>query len=278
MRLEDRQQPRSRYPVMPGAEPWSSVGHGARARHGILVVHGLTGSPLIMRPFAEGLAARGFAVELPRLPGHGTHWRDMASTRYHDWRAAVVTALARLRARCDRVVVTGLSLGGLLTLDVLIAHPREIAGAVVINAQFLDRPGRLARLSPLLARVVPVLPRRLMGLATNDVARPGVDSRSYLLVPTRAGTSVVPQLPRVRAGIGQITCPVLVAYSRIDHSIDPASSRALLAALGARGRELVLERSFHLATLDYDAELLVDRTAAFADQVTGATALAPSPS
>ncbi len=260
------------YPLIPGAEPASYAGSGTRARTGVLVVHGLTGSPLIMRPLAEGLAARGFAVELPRLPGHGTHWRDMASTRYADWRATVVGALATLRARCERAVVVGLSLGGLLALDVLIAQPADLSGAVVVNAPFLDRPGRLSRLSPLIARVVPVLPRRLMGLAENDVARPGVDSKAYRLVSTRAAASVLPELARVRAGASRIERPVLVAHSRVDHSIDPASSRALLAVLGARGRELVLERSYHLATLDHDADLLLDRTAAFVDEVTGSPA------
>jgi carboxylesterase len=249
---------------MPGAEPWSSGGGNV----GVLVLHGFTGSPIIMRPYAEGLAARGLAIEMPRLPGHGTHWWDLASTRYADWRAEAVQALARLRARCPRVVVAGLSMGGTLALDLVLSQPAELAGAVVINAPYLDRPG--ARLARLVGWVAPFLPRRLLGMAENDVARAGVDGRSYRLVSTRAGASLVGELARLRARVATVQRPVLVAYSRVDHSVDPASSRALLAALGRHGRELVLERSYHLATLDHDAELLIERTAQFVDEVTAA--------
>ena len=82
----------------PGAEPWSSPGEGARAKIGVMLVHGFTGSPISLRPLAELLAGRGFAVELPLLPGHGTTWREMLPTRYEDWRAEVVRSAKRLAA------------------------------------------------------------------------------------------------------------------------------------------------------------------------------------
>ena len=80
------------FPVLPGAEPWSSSGSGERARLGVLLVHGFTGSPASLRPLSEMLARRGFTVELLRLPGHGTHFRDLMATRYEDWRGEVERA------------------------------------------------------------------------------------------------------------------------------------------------------------------------------------------
>jgi alpha-beta hydrolase superfamily lysophospholipase len=65
------------HPVLPGAEAWSSPGGGP---HGVLVLHGFTGNPVSVRPLAEALAEAGFAVEMPRLPGHGTHVEDMIPT------------------------------------------------------------------------------------------------------------------------------------------------------------------------------------------------------
>jgi sigma54-dependent transcription regulator len=103
--------------VLPGAEPWSSNGSGERSRIGILLAHGFTGSPASLRPLAELLAQRGFAIELVRLPGHGTHFRDMMSTRYEDWRGEVSDGLSRLAGRTQRVVALGLSMGGTLVLD-----------------------------------------------------------------------------------------------------------------------------------------------------------------
>jgi carboxylesterase len=70
--------------IIEGAEPWSHVGEGP---HGALVVHGFTGNPGSMRGVAEALAAAGFHVEMPLLPGHGTRVEDMLPTRWADWRA-----------------------------------------------------------------------------------------------------------------------------------------------------------------------------------------------
>lgn len=116
--------PNDREPVavIPGAEPFSARG-GA---HGALVLHGFTGSPQSMRGLARAFAAAGYAVELPLLPGHGTSVDDMATTTFADWSGAVERAYADLAARCDRVVVSGLSMGALLAAWLAPRHP-EIA-------------------------------------------------------------------------------------------------------------------------------------------------------
>ena len=62
--------------VMDGAEAWSAEGGSV----GVLVLHGFTGNPQSMRALAEAFAAAGFAVELPRLRGHGTTVEDMLTT------------------------------------------------------------------------------------------------------------------------------------------------------------------------------------------------------
>lgn len=255
--------------MLAGAEAWSSPGEGALGRIGIVVVHGFTGNPCSTRPFGEALARRGFAIEVPRLPGHGTHWRDMARTRYTDWRAEVEAAVARVRERAHHVLLVGLSMGGALVLDVA-CRDAKIAGVVPINAPVLDREGLLARLAPLLEKVLPVVPASAAGLVENDAARPGVDERAYAWVPAAAGNSLLRELPRLREDLGHLHAPVLVAWSAQDHSVPPANSRAIARlAREAQVEELVLERSFHLATLDLDADLLEDRVAAFAARCAG---------
>lgn len=258
------------FPVLPGAEPWSSSGTGERAQVGILLVHGFTGSPASLRPIAELLSGRGFAVELLRLPGHGTHFRDMMHTRYEDWLGEVEQGLARLRERTRKVVGLGLSMGGTLLLDVISRDPALVAGAVVINTPVLDRKGFLVKLAPFLERVLPLVPASAAGLTHNDIAKPGMDELAYSWVPAKAGNSLVRELPRVRAQLPKVTCPVLVVYSRADHSVPPENSKAILGLLGSSDlTELPLERSYHVATLDYDLELLEQRVTAFADRVAG---------
>ncbi|MDQ6716069.1 MAG: alpha/beta fold hydrolase, partial [Actinomycetota bacterium] len=96
--------------VLPGAEPYQHDGSDT----GVLLVHGYTGSPQGLRPWAEHLAAEGYTVRLPLLPGHGTTWKDLNRTRWTDWYAEVERTFDELRSRCTHVVVAGLSMGGLL--------------------------------------------------------------------------------------------------------------------------------------------------------------------
>jgi carboxylesterase len=253
---------------LPAHEPWSATGSGPRARIGILLVHGFTGSPVSLRPLGEMLARAGFAVELPRLPGHGTHWRDMLPTRYDDWRAHVFSTAKALRQRTDRVVLLGLSMGGTLALDVASGGGLDIAGIITINAQILDRQGILVKLGPYLEKFVPAVPASAAGLVRNDIAKPLNLQQAYAWVPAAAGNSLLRALPRVRGQLANVPCPVLVMYSPNDHNVSPQNSRALLRLLRCPElEELVLERSYHVATLDYDQELILERTSEFADRV-----------
>src|SRR5579863_7112149 len=110
-------------PLLPGAEPFAA----SNGPHGVLVLHGFTGCPQSMRPLAEAFADGGFSVELPLLPGHGTQVEDLAETRFDDWLAAAEEAYVQLAARCDRVVVAGLSMGGTLSCELAVRHS-DLAG------------------------------------------------------------------------------------------------------------------------------------------------------
>lgn len=248
-----------------GMEAWSAPGSGERAGVGLVVVHGICSNPLTTRPLGEALAAQGFRVEVPRLPGHGTNWRDMATTRYADWRAALEQVVHELAVRCDRVLLVGQSLGGTLALDLACRRLPKVAGAVAINAAVLDRPGLLARLSPLVARVTPALPPRLAGLVRNDAARPGVDERAYEWLPTRAAQSMLDELPRLRQRLRQLELPLLLCCSRDDHVVPPENTPAIAGLVAGPTVLVPLLRSFHLATLDHDRELLAQHIVAFAE-------------
>jgi carboxylesterase len=257
-----------RYPVLRGAEPWSAAGHGARGSIGLLLVHGFTGNPVSMRPLGEALAAAGFTVDVIRLPGHGTHWRDMTRTRYSDWRHEVVRAADALRDRTSKLVLVGLSMGGTLVLDVACTQAANLAGVVAINPFVLEKRDPLAKLAPVIERLIPVVPPKFAGLAENDMAKPGQDEKAYPWVPVAAGNSLNRELPRIRQQLKSLKLPALIAHSRQDHSVPPQNSREVLRLLaGGDATELVLERSYHVATLDYDFDLLVEKITGFADRV-----------
>lgn len=256
--------------VIPGAEAWAAQGRGERAGVGVLCLHGFTGNPHTSRPLGQRLHREGYTVSVPRLPGHGTDVRDMARTRYPDWRFHVDRAVDELRRDCDRIVVAGLSMGGTLSLDVASARPAEVAGVVAINAQILDPEQALAKLAPVLQHVAPIVPRDLAGLPSDDIAKPGADERAYAKVPAKSARSLIRELPRIRAQLARLVQPLLVAYSPQDHTVPPKNSRAVIELVGSDDiTELVLERSYHVATLDYDAGALEDAVVDFVARVTG---------
>jgi carboxylesterase len=254
-------------PIRPGAEPLSAAGHGALAKLGILVLHGFTGSPVSVRPLAQLLSKRGFAIELPRLPGHGTRPLDLVPTRYADWRAEALAALTRLRSRTQQVCVVGLSMGGTLALD--LATTEAVDGVVTINAQILDRGGLVVKLGPIIEKLLPIAPASAAGLTKNDIKKGG-DEDAYAWVAAAAGNSLVRALPQVRARLKALTCPLLVIYSRDDHSVPTDNSKVLPSLVGtpsANVAVLELQDSYHVATLDNDLPLIDSKVASFAESL-----------
>lgn len=240
---------------IPGAEPWSAAGHGVRGRTGIVVVHGFTANPVGTRPLGERLAAAGYTVEVVLLPGHGTSHRDLARTGYADWAGAVEQVLDDLAGRCERVVLIGHSMGGTISLDLAARRADVVDAVVVVNPAIRAPRGVLARVAGLLAPVLPYVPRDLAGLPTNDIARDGVEESAYALVPARAAASLLRELDRIRAGLLDVTAPLLVVRSPRDHTVDPRDALDVLElAASASLHELVCERSYHVPQLDHDAE------------------------
>jgi esterase/lipase len=235
--------------VLPGAEPFAFPGgDGPDGRTGVLLVHGFTGTPMSMRPWGEALAAAGFAVRCPLLPGHGTRWQDCNLVTEHDWTTAVTEAFDELARDVDRVVVAGLSMGGTLAVRLAEVRPDDVDALVLVNPALLTE--RLdAKLLPLLARLfsnwAPI---------GSDVKKPGVTEQAYERLPLKAMMALRRLWAATRADLGRVTAPVLLYRSAEDHVVEPASAKALLAGISSGDvTEVVLQDSYHVATLDNDA-------------------------
>jgi carboxylesterase len=254
-------------PVAPYAEPFHAEGRpGADGRRvGVLLSHGFTGSPASMRPWGEYLAEQGYAVSVPRLPGHGTTWQEMNRTGYADWYAEVEREFELLRARTDAVVVGGLSMGGGLTLWLAAHHPGEVAGVMLVNAAVSSENKQLLAV-PLLKWVLPSMPA-----IGGDIKKQGVTENAYDRTPLKALHSMVQGWKQVRADLPEVTAPIVIFRSREDHVVDEQSTRNIQAGVSSRDvTERVLDNSYHVATLDHDAQQIFEESAAFVARVTAA--------
>ena len=249
--------------ILDGCEPMS---HRGTREAGVLVLHGFTGNPSSMRQQAVAFADLGFHVELPRLPGHGTSVDDMLTTDWNDWTGEVEAAYRRLAARTGKIVVMGLSMGGSLTLWTGLQHP-EVAGLVLVNPATMAQPDEvIAMIQEMVDDGNTVMP----GIGS-DIADPDVSEIAY------EGTPLVPLLSLQNDGIapmidryGELKMPVLLYTSRNDHVVPPESSEHLAATAGGPVEHVWLDRSFHVATQDYDRDTITSGAAAFIAQATGA--------
>lgn len=245
--------------VRPGAEAFAACGCDV----GVLLLHGFSGSPASLRPLAESFAADGYTVELPRLPGHGTCWRDLGKVSWRDWVREVVAAHDRLVERTRARAVVGLSFGGCLGLYLAQARRTEVDGLALVNPA-IHQPHPLLPLLPVLKRVVPFVPG-----VVNDIAKPGGDEIGYERVSVR-GAAEFHELQRiVRGDLGRVTAPLLVLTSRQDHVVPIGNSRLVVEEAASEDvAQVWLERSYHVATLDHDAPEIEREAKAFVKRVT----------
>lgn len=244
--------------IRPGAEPWSFDGNSV----GIALIHGFTGSPASMVPWGKALAAQGWSVRVPRLPGHGTRWQDMNITRWSDWYAEAARAIDDLRAHHEHVFVMGLSMGGALTLRAAEEYRSDISGIVLVNAAVhTERVDRFAL--PLLRHLVPSFP----GIS-NDIRKPGQDEIAYDRIPLQAAYSMTELWSEVKANIDNVSQPLMIFRSAHDAVVEPSNAQWIAENVRSSDiTEVVLENSAHVATLDHDAEQIESMSIDFVRRV-----------
>jgi carboxylesterase len=245
----------------------------AKTGIGVLVVHGFSGTPFEMRPLGEALAAEGHTVYGPRLAGHCADSDSLARATWHDWLASVVEAFDLLRGRADRVYVAGLSLGGLLTLELARRRGAELFGISVLAAPIWLTRG--AEIAIKLTRRLHLNPRlTLPKLAGSDVADPVMRRRNNLAqgtvgLPLPAVLSLRDFIDHVRGGLAEVRVPTLLVHAPQDHTAPYACMETLRRELGSVTIETMdAPRSYHVLPIDLDRDAIaaavarhVERTA-----------------
>lgn len=229
---------------------------------GVVVSHGFTGTPASLRPWAEHLAAAGYSVRLPLLPGHGATWRETNRSRWPQWYATVEAAFAELAQRCETVFGMGLSMGATLVTRLAELHPADIAGLVVVNPALGTRRFD-AKFAPYISWAVKSRPA-----IGGDIKKPGVEEPAADRTPVVAFASLQKLWKVTVADLPLLRAPVLMFRSREDHVVDDLSGQLLTSrAVNTTVREVVLEDSYHVATLDNDAERIFAGSVEFVESL-----------
>ena len=244
--------------VIAGAEPMSVNGGPT----GVLVLHGFTGNPQSMRPLAQAFVEAGYSVEQPLLSGHGTVVEDMLDTTWEDWSADAEAAYQSLASRTESVVVAGLSMGGSLTLWLATKHP-EIAGIICVNPATQVAP----EVRDFVASMVEAGDVVMTGIGS-DVADPTSPESAYADTPLKPLISMFDAAIHTQSALPDVKCPLLLFTSPQDHVVPPTDSDYLADVYGGPVERVSCDRSYHVATLDYDKEMIIDQSLTFVRSVT----------
>ena len=226
--------------------------HGEVGSRKVLFIHGFTGAPATMGPQIEAAAKAGYDVYAPLLRGHGTSIDELVTTRYGDYLEDAKRALDDLAGANGQVALVGISMGGTLSVDLGLSDPR-VERMVLINPLVLPpAESYMELLDQLLEGGLEVAPA-----VGSDIADPGVKEASYDGAPIRAARSLFVNTARIAPRVGELAMPILLFSSLQDHVV-PVESGVYLAETAPSVRRVVLDRSYHVATLDYDKELITE--------------------
>lgn len=235
-------------PLLPGAEPFS---HDGTTGIGVVVSHGFTGMPESMRPWAQYLADAGYSVRLPLLPGHGTAWQDANKTTWHDWYGAIRAAYEDLASSNSQVFACGLSMGGTLVTKLAEDLGDAISGLVLVNVAYGTR-----RFDAKFAKYISWAVKSMPPIAS-DIKKPGVTEPGYDRLPVKAAVSLQQLWADVVPNLGKVTAPIRYYHSAEDHVVDTLSGELLhKGAVNTTLEEIALPNSYHVATMDNDADTI----------------------
>lgn len=244
---------KEQYPVIPQAESFFLKGNST----GILLCHGFLGTPQSVKELGEAIAAHGYTVSCPRLPGHGTHAKDLEQFACDDWFAQVEDAYNDLRRTCSAVVVIGQSMGGTLSLDLASRHP-NIQGIVLINPA-IDIPAfETYRNQPGSEYVSEDQP---------DIKKADAVEITYEQAPVKAYQQLLRYMNAVDAKLSDVRCPVVCFQSLEDHVVPPSNTDYILSKVQSQHtQKYELHNSYHIASMDHELDFIIEKAIGFVEE------------
>jgi carboxylesterase len=252
-------------------------------RDGVLLIHGLTGTPTEMRMVGKGLNRAGFTVVGVRLAGHCGSEDDLLATTWQDWYASVEAAAEQLRGKVDRLFVAGLSMGAVLALRLAAVRPDWVDGVGVFGATFRHDGWSIPWTGRHLSFVLPMFKRLGIGRKRSFLEQPpyGIRDerlRAQVTAAMFSGDSEAAGLPGnpwhalaemwwlardVRRRLPDVVAPCFIAHAADDDIASTANADLVARRVRGPVEMLLLADSYHMITIDRERRTLIDRSADF---------------
>lgn len=216
--------------------------------NGILCIHGFTGSPSEFSDFPKRFEAAGFKVSVPTLPGHCTAPEDLAKTTERDWIQGAETAYQALRAQVDHIFLLGFSMGSMVSMQLLNAHPEIRAYALMAAPYWINNKMMHAFLTVMDATGLWALfSKRMIAKKNFAETQKSLGGRfAYPVYPSSALRSLVKLVNATRNIMPKISQPGFLIHSRDDRVIPYESMAKIASLLPIKPKTMTLEGFGHV--------------------------------
>lgn len=205
---------------------------------GCILLHGFTCMPEEMRPLGEYLAAKGLTVFGARLAGHATHPNDLSHIVWTDWLNDVEDGLTIISRSCDKKILIGQSLGGVIAL---IASTRfELSGVLALSTPYGTPPRE--RLGDLILKLLrPTIQKKVARFPPDHPLyhRRELNYPAYPEFPSRILAELNQLASALAEALLQAKVPVLLVQSRDDHDVPFSSLQSIYDQLGSQRKEML---------------------------------------
>lgn len=224
--------------------------------------------PEEMRWLGEYLSAKGFTVLGIRLAGHGTHPRDLARVRWHDWLIDIEDGMAILSKICDRTYLIGLSLGGMITLTAAAIFSPN--GVIAMSTPYNTFTHREKIITHIMSWFRPMVRKGPPNDDPDLRERLEAEYPAYPKIPTRILIELENMQNAMQPEIPNIHCPVLLIHSKEDPFVPSESMKQIYAHLGAIDKNMVwLDDYDHAITRDPKRDDVFKLISNFIDRLDG---------
>ena len=255
--------------IIPTAEPFYFPGKGKNARIGCLLIHGFTGAPKEMRWMGEFLNTHGFTCLGVRLNGHATKPEDMIRSRYKDWMLSVEDGYNLLSGSADRIILIGLSMGGILSL--LMSTRLKVDGVFVMSTPYRLPDDPRLRFIKEISLFLKYMPKNKENPDKGWFDKKAFAGHiSYPKNPVRSVAELKELLQKMRVALPNVKVPVFLVHSKDDDYVIKDSMQQIYDHLGTTDKQMMwVEGSGHVIPREPSRELVFSAAIKFIDHVVG---------
>ena len=245
----------------------------------VLLIHGLTGTPVEMQAVGRGLAARGFSVYGLQLPGHCGSESDLLRTGWRDWYGGVEDSWRDISSRHADVFVAGLSMGALMAMHLSAQHPNKIRGLGLYSTTLIYEGWAIPKLAFLLPlflhtpfgrryRFIENFPYGIKNERLRQVIHAamvsGDSAAAGNLGMTGQSLRELKQLIAVvKNEMRSIRTPALILQAKDDDITSPKNAEYLARRLAGPVTVEYLDDCFHMITIDQQRDEVTRLSAEF---------------